>query len=148
MLFSSLIRLSARWLGLVVLPAAMTVTALTPPTIEAARAQSSAGRALTIRAEIQQANANTGIVTAKGNVQLSYPARQIQATADQAQYFSRERRIVLSGDVYVLQQGNSLRAATITYLIDEGRFVALPQAKQQVESIFLVPDANGSSQPN
>ncbi len=148
MLFSSLRRLSARWLGLLVLPAAMMATALTPTTIEAARAQSSAGRALTIRAEIQQANANTGIVTAKGNVQLSYPARQIQATADQAQYFSRERRIVLSGDVYVLQQGNSLRAATITYLIDEGRFVALPQAKQQVESIFLVPDANGSSQPN
>jgi len=148
MLFSSLIRLSARWLGLMVLPAAIAATALTPTIIEAARAQSSAGRALTIRAEIQQANANTGIVTAKGNVQLSYPARQIQATADQAQYFSRERRIVLSGDVYVLQQGNSLRAATITYLIDEGRFVALPQAKQQVESIFLVPDAKGSSRPN
>jgi len=147
MLFSSLFRLSARWLGWVVLPTAMLAMALAPTVVETASAQSNNRRALTIRAEIQQANANTGIVTAKGNVQLSYPARQIQATADQAQYFSRERRIVLSGNVYVLQQGNSLRGATITYLIDEGRFVALPQAKQQVESIFLVPDPN-SDQPN
>jgi len=147
MFFSALIRLSAHRVGLVVLPAAMVVMALAPTAIETATAQSNNGRALTIRAEIQQANANTGVVTAKGNVQLSYPARQIQATADQAQYFSRERRIILTGNVYVLQQGNSLRAATITYLIDEGRFVALPQAKQQVESIFLVPDPN-SGQPN
>jgi lipopolysaccharide export system protein LptA len=97
-------------------------------------------RALTLRANLQQANAKTGIVTASGNVQLSYPARQIQATADIAQYYSRERRIILSGNVYVLQAGNSLRANTITYLIDEGRFVATPANQQQVEAILLVPD--------
>jgi lipopolysaccharide export system protein LptA len=97
-------------------------------------------RALTLRADIQQANAKTGIVTASGNVQLSYPARQIQATANSAQYYSRERRIVLSGDVYVLQNGSSIRAATITYLIDEGRFVALPQNQKQVEATILIPE--------
>ncbi len=99
-------------------------------------------RALTLRADVQQANAKTGVVTANGNVQLSYPARQIQATAESAQYYSAERRIVLSGNVYVLQSGNSLRADTITYLIDEGRFVALPQGEQQVEATILVPDAD------
>ncbi|HEY9806228.1 MAG TPA: hypothetical protein V6D04_06640, partial [Candidatus Obscuribacterales bacterium] len=52
----------------------------------------------------------------------------------------RERRIVLSGNVYVLQQGNSLRGENITYLIDEGRFVALPQTSKQVESIYIVAD--------
>lgn len=99
------------------------------------------GRALTLRADIQEADSKTGIVTARGNVQIDYPARQMQATAVQAQYFSRERRIVLSGDVYILQQGNSLRGETVTYLIDEGRFIALPKNNRQVESIYLVPES-------
>jgi lipopolysaccharide export system protein LptA len=97
-------------------------------------------RALTLRADMQQANAKTGVVTANGNVQLSYPARKIQATANAAQYYSRERRIVLSGNVYVLQDGNSLKADTITYLVDEGRFVAMPLNQRQVEATLLIPD--------
>ncbi|MDX2098100.1 MAG: LptA/OstA family protein [Leptolyngbyaceae cyanobacterium bins.59] len=115
-----------------------------------AEAQSGGGRVLTLRADVQEANAKTGVVTARGNVQINYPARQIQATAAQAQYFSRERRIVLTGNVYVLQQGNSMRGETITYLIDEGRFVALPDTNRQVESTYLVtdPDAIPSSSPN
>jgi lipopolysaccharide export system protein LptA len=104
-------------------------------------------RPLTIRADIQQANSLTGVVTARGNVQLNYPARQIQATSAQAQYFSRERRIVLSGNVYVLNKGNSLQADSVTYLIDEDRFVALPVEDQQVESIILIPEKPESSPP-
>ncbi|MGB7417287.1 MAG: LptA/OstA family protein [Thermosynechococcaceae cyanobacterium] len=100
------------------------------------------GQALTLRADIQQANAKTGVVTASGNVQMSYPARQIQATSAQAQYYSRERRIILSGNVYILQEGNSLRAETVTYLIDEGRFVAVTDSKTQVESVILVEDSD------
>ena len=99
-------------------------------------------RSLTLRADTQQANAKTGVVTAVGNVQLSYPARQIQATANAANYYSRERRIVLSGNVYVLQAGSSLRAETITYLIDEGRFIAIPQTQKQVETTILIPEDN------
>lgn len=95
---------------------------------------------MTVRSDIQEANSQTGVVTARGNVQVYYPARQMQATAAQAQYFSRERRLVLSGNVYVLQEGNSMRAEVMTYLIDEGRFVANPQASQQVESIYLVKE--------
>jgi lipopolysaccharide export system protein LptA len=108
------------------------------------------GQALTLRADVQEANAITGVITARGNVQINYPARQIQATSVQAQYYSREKRIVLQGDVYVLQDGNSLRGETVTYLIDEGRFVALPDNGQQVESIYLVqdnPPAQGVSPP-
>lgn len=116
-----------------------SVLALSLLILQTATAQSQR-RALTLRADTQQANAKTGVVTASGNVQLSYPARQIQATSRVAQYYNRERRIVLSGDVYVLQNGNSLRAETITYLIDEGRFVATPQAQKQVEATILVPD--------
>jgi lipopolysaccharide export system protein LptA len=102
---------------------------------------------LTIRADIQQANSLTGVVTARGNVQLNYPARQIQATSAQAQYFSRERRIVLTGNVYVLNKGNSLQADSVTYLIDQDRFVALPVEDQQVESIILIPEKPESSPP-
>lgn len=96
---------------------------------------------LTLRANSTEANAKTGVVVARGNVQINYPSRQIQATSAQAVYYSKERRIVLSGDVYVLQQGNSLRGETITYLVDEGRFVALPQPNKQVEAIYLITDA-------
>ena len=104
------------------------------------------GQSLSVRSDIQEADAKTGIVTARGNVQINYPARQMQGTAAQAQYFSRERRIVMTGNAYILQQGNSLRAETITYLIDEGRFIAVPEANQQVESIYLIPEANSSNQ--
>ncbi len=112
-----------------------------------AKAQTDPSRALTLRSDIQEANSKTGVITARGNVQINYPSRQIQATSAQAQYFSRERRIVLSGNVYVLQQGNSLRGETVTYLIDEGKFVALPDAPKQVESIYLVPDAAATPAP-
>jgi lipopolysaccharide export system protein LptA len=73
---------------------------------------------------------------------MVYEARGIQATAAQAQYFSKERRIVLSGNVYILQKGgNSIRGETVTYLIDEGRFVATPKSGRQVESIYIVNDS-------
>ncbi|MGQ9866180.1 MAG: LptA/OstA family protein [Pseudanabaenaceae cyanobacterium] len=96
--------------------------------------------ALTIRADIQEADARSGVVTARGNVRLTYPARQIEATAAQAQYFSQERRIVLSGNVVVVQLGNRIQAETLIYRIDEGRFEALPPQGQQVESVYVIPD--------
>jgi lipopolysaccharide export system protein LptA len=80
---------------------------------------------------------------------MVYPARQIQATSAQAQYFSKERRIDFSGNVYILQQGNnSIRAEKVIYLIDEGKFIALPQPNRQVESIYMVEDSNLNRQTN
>jgi len=104
------------------------------------------GNALTVRSDIQEANSETGVITARGNVQVYYPSRKIQATAAQAQYFSRERRLVLSGNVYVLQEGNSMRAETMTYLVDEGRFIATPNTNQQVESIYIVKESEPQPQ--
>ncbi len=101
--------------------------------------------AITLRSDIQEANAKTGVVTARGNVQIIYPTREIRATAAQAQYFSHERRIVLTGNVYVIQSGNSLRAENVTYLIDEGRFIAQPLDNNQVESIYIVPEADATA---
>ncbi|MEB3224923.1 MAG: LptA/OstA family protein [Synechococcus sp.] len=105
---------------------------------QAAQAQNA--NALTVRSDIQEANTETGIIIARGNVRINYPARNLQATAAQAQYFAEERKLVLSGNVYVLQDGNSLRAEQMTYSIDEGRFVATPGQSEQVEANYLIPE--------
>lgn len=125
-------------------PAVVLSSMIAPSGLSSAVAQTApdSQQPLTLRSDIQEANAVTGVITARGNVQINYPARQIQATSIQAQYYSRERRIVLSGDVYVLQEGNSLRGEVITYLIDEGRFLAVPDTGEQVESIYIVEDPN------
>lgn len=106
----------------------------------------SSGGAITLRSDVQESNSETGVITARGNVKINYPVKQIQATAAQAQYFTRERRLVLTGNVYVLQEGNSMRAETLTYLVDEGRFIATPKSDRQVESTYIVtepvPDNN------
>jgi lipopolysaccharide export system protein LptA len=132
------------------LPAAL-LGAIAFPTnnVQTATAQAPAtNRPLTIRSDVQEYDAKTQVITARGNVQMLYPSRQLQATSAQAQYFSKERRIDFSGNVYILQQGgNSMRAEKITYLIDEGRFVALPQSNRQVESIYMVQESDEDSQP-
>ena len=137
-----------RRLGLsLILPGTLISAIAFLPQTQAAKAQTPGdGRALTVRSDIQEADQKTGVITARGNVQLFYPARQIQATAAQAQYFSKERRIILTGNVYVLQNGNSIRGEQIVYLIDEGRFIAVPQNNRQVESIYIVSDPNVPAQ--
>lgn len=125
----------------VILVATLTAILMPNSLMKNVEAQTNQDRsALTVRSDVQEANSETGIITARGNVYINYPARDIQATATQAQYFSNERRLVLSGNVYVLQEGNTMRAETMTYLIDEGRFIATPETDQQVESIYLVED--------
>lgn len=131
---------------ILVLPTIVGAIAFTMPSPLKSQPTSD-GRALTVKAQIQEANSKTGVVTARGNVEMFYPARKIQATAAQAQYFSRERRIVLSGNVYVLQEGNSIAGENITYLIDEGRFIATPKTNGQVESIYIINDPNPTTTP-
>lgn len=130
-------------LGLLLLSPAALIGTIVPPT----QSQVGSGNALEVIADIQEADAQTGIVTARGNVQINYPARNLQATSDQAQYFSNERRLVLSGNVYVLQDGNSIRGEVITYLVDRGLFVAQPKPNRQVESIYLIPEGTEASKP-
>ena len=109
MIFSSI---PNRLLGLTIVSIINTAFIFTPLK---AIAQPTPG-AITLKSDIQESNSQTGVITARGNVQINYPARQIQATAAQAQYYSRERRLILTGNVYVLQEGNSLRAEEMTYL--------------------------------
>ncbi|MEO1068209.1 MAG: LptA/OstA family protein, partial [Cyanobacteria bacterium J06638_6] len=107
---------------------------------EGRKAQAQEGGTITLRSDIQEANAATGIITARGNVQIDYPARRIQATSAQADYYSNEQRIVLSGNVVINQEGNTLRAEVVTYLVDEDRFVATPNPNEQVEAVYVLPE--------
>jgi len=90
---------------------------------------------ITVESDLQQADNTTGVVTATGNVKVTYPEKKLTATSRQAQYFTKEGRIVLSGDVDVVQEGgNRLRAQRVVYLVTSDRLIADPAAGEQVKS--------------
>jgi lipopolysaccharide export system protein LptA len=101
---------------------------------------------VTIESDSQQADNVTGIVTATGNVRITYPEKGMVATARQAQYFSREGKLVLRGDVDVIDaDGQRIRAETLTYRLDSERIVAEPQAGRQVTSRLKMRQATGQA---
>ncbi|PSB55131.1 LptA/OstA family protein [Chamaesiphon polymorphus] len=114
-----------------------------PPQIIPVHAQPANPQGLSIQADTQEANSQTQVVTARGNVQLRYPSRSLQAQANLAQYFIKQQRIVLTGNVTIVQDGNTLEGESVTYLIDEGKFIATPKAKQQVRSNYIIPEQGG-----
>ncbi len=94
-----------------------------------------------IESDVQQADNQTGIVTATGNVKITYPAKGMVATSKQAQYFSKEGRLVLSGDVDVIDaDGQRIRAERLVYQLDQERLLAQPaQGKQVMSKLKLNP---------
>ena len=90
---------------------------------------------ITIESDQQSADNATGVITAFGNVRLVHANSGVVATSRQAQYFTKEELIVLSGDVDLVQKdGNLLRAGQVTYLLNEERALALPADGGQVFS--------------
>ena len=90
---------------------------------------------VTIESDTQQADNRTGVVTARGNVRIEYPDRRMVATSRQAQYFSKEGRLVLTGDVDVIDaDGQRIRAERLVYRLDSERLLAEPPAGKQVYS--------------
>ncbi len=136
-------RRSAHPISTLALPLMLALPIALPIATQAPIAQAAPAQTLQLRANTTEANAITGVVVARGNVLITYPARSIEATAAQAIYFSKENKIVLSGNVVVLQDGggNSLRGDTITYLVKEGRFTATPQEGRQVEATYTIQDS-------
>ena len=100
------------------------------------RAQQSTETGLiTIESDQQTADNSIGIVTAQGNVRLIHIDRGIVATSRQAQYFIKEERMVLSGDVDIVQKnGDLLQADRIVYSLVDERALATPSENQQVFS--------------
>ena len=83
---SALLRLTA-------LP--LFLSAMLPPALAAPAVVTPTSGLVTIESDLQKADNSTGVVTATGNVRIVYPDQQVVATARQAQYFSREGRLVL-----------------------------------------------------
>ena len=104
---------------------------------------------VTIESYRQLVDNSTGIVTAIGNVRIVYPDQRVVATARQAQYYSREGRVVLSGDVDVVQDdGHSIRAEKLVYLVDRERLEARPADGKQVITRYnlAAPPPGGATQ--
>ncbi len=103
---------------------------------------------MTIESDQQQADNVSGVITAIGNVRIIYPDRGMVATARQAQYFTREGRLVLSGDVDVVdREGQRLRADQIVYLLNGQRLIALPAKGQQVQTRLRFDTKAGAMAP-
>ncbi len=138
----TLVRFSSwRWLVLLSIISTSTVSLpIIPPPVQA---QQPNPQGLSIQADTQEANSKTEVVTARGNVRLNYPSRKVQAQADLAQYFIKQKRILLTGNVLIVQSGSTLAAESVVYLIDEGKFIANPKVKQQVRSNYVVPEQGG-----
>ena len=116
------------------IPGAASAPAQAEPAAPAQPARLSTGL-VTIESDQQRADQLTGVITATGNVRIVYPDERVVATARQAQYFSKENRVVLSGDVDIVQEGgNLIRAERVVYLVDGERLIAIPPTGQQVFS--------------
>jgi lipopolysaccharide export system protein LptA len=131
------------WRWLLLLYSLAVGIPLTLPTQTPVQAQQPNPQGLSIQADTQEANSKTEIVTARGNVQLSYPSRNVRARANLAQYFIKQKRILLTGNVLIVQEGSTLAGESVIYLIEEGRFIANPKPKQQVRSNYVVPEQGG-----
>jgi lipopolysaccharide export system protein LptA len=102
---------------------------------------------VSIESDSQRADNRTGVITATGNVRILYPDRKLVATARQAQYFSREERVILSGDVDIVQtDGHSIRAERVIYDVITERMVASPSGGQQVLSSYRLPSRMSAPQ--
>ena len=100
---------------------------------------------VTIESDLQRADNKTGVITATGNVRIVYPEQRMVVTARQAQYFSQEGRVVLTGDVDVVQtDGHSLRAERVTYDLNSQRLVAEPPNHEQVFSKVRLPPSKNA----
>ena len=116
--------------------------------IDEAPSETAQAGLLTIESDQQSANSGTGVITASGNVRLVHADRGLVATGRQAQYFSKEQRIVLIGDVDVVQtDGHTLRADQVTVLLDEQRTLATTEAGNQVMSSWTLQDSAASVTP-
>ncbi len=132
------------WRWLLILPfIGFGGTIIVPIHIAPVHAQQPNAQGLSIQADSQEANSKTEVVTARGNVRLNYPSRQVRAQANLAQYFIKQKRIILTGNVTIVQEGNTLEGDSVIYLVDEGKFIANPKVKQQVRSNYIIPEQGG-----
>jgi lipopolysaccharide export system protein LptA len=81
-------------------------------------------------------NAKEDRIVVIGNVNIVHPARKIEATAEHAVYYSKERKIVLTGNAKAVQDGNTLVGETLTVYIDSKAMNATGSTK-----LIIIPNA-------
>lgn len=89
------------------------------------RAQSPEEPQFTLQADVQETDDDANLVTARGNVLFRYPHYEIEATAEEAQYFVETSRLVLVGDVYLEQAGEVLKDTHVVCLLAIGQCMPL-----------------------
>lgn len=60
-------------------------------------------------------------VTASGNIRFRYPPHDIDATAEQAQYDSSTKQMVLKGHVRLKQRGNTVQGEVVICKLSTGQ---------------------------
>ena len=78
-----------------------------------------------IKSDRQLNDSHIGVLTATGNVRIIYSKGGFSARARQAQYFSKEEHLVLSGEVELVHdRGDFIRSDRLIYMIREDQIVA------------------------
>jgi lipopolysaccharide export system protein LptA len=123
-------------------------TLLAAPLAGAQPATNPSGQ-LSITSDAQEANTKTGEIVAIGNVHIDYPIKKVAATADRAVYLTKEKKIILTGNVRAVQDKNRINSETLTYFIVAGVFKAEPKDRsKQVESFITIPPEETPSSSN
>lgn len=107
------------------LPAVLTTFVILVATLNSVTAQQSETSSLPqteiIKAPELAAPLVENIMTWQGNVEFDYQDEQITATAEKAEYFQGEQKIVLTGNVRIFQADKSQEVETATFFI-KGKF--------------------------
>lgn len=95
-----------------------------------------AGQSLT------EGNKDIKRLLAKGNVEII--KQDWVATGNQAEYFSEERKVVLTGNTKVLQNNNMVTGDTFIMYLDEGRTIVERSQEKKGERVkaFFYPDSD------
>ena len=98
--------LSALALGMLI-----TASSWSPPS------QAQSGGSIKLIADVQEADANTCIITARGNVRIDYPVYAIYPTSAQSQYYLLSTPLIFTATVFLQHYSTTLHSLFFTYLI-------------------------------
>ncbi|WP_158224954.1 LPS export ABC transporter periplasmic protein LptC [Brunnivagina elsteri] len=107
-----------RWLHLsLLLPAVLTSFVILYASISSVYAEIRENHP--IPNPVVQQNPTPNVYTWEGDVEFRYEPQNIVATAEKAEYFQSEQKIVLTGKVKVTQQGKTQEVETATFFVTE-----------------------------
>ncbi|BAZ15156.1 OstA family protein [Calothrix sp. NIES-4071] len=79
--------------------------------------QTPVGVAPTTNLLVQPAAMLFDVITWSGDVEFRYEQQKITATAEKAEYYKSEQKVVLTGSVKIMQAGQSQEAETATFFV-------------------------------